>query len=183
VHFHGPPQPGIWWFDVADMVANLAGLRIGGPALVRSPLPPPPGASALFGCPIEPHTTFAVRLDRAVLDHPMPPVDPAVRALVERQIRQLAVTPTPPAAIVAHVWALGPTATLSRLAEAVGCSERTVHRRLAEAGTTFRAELDAVRAHVARNAGGRPADEVAELLGYSDARACRRAARRWVGRT
>src|SRR5262249_43033362 len=80
--------------------------------------------------------------------------------------------------IVATLWALGPTATAARLAEREGISERTLHRRLARAGTSFRAEIDAIRRRFAAGAGDRSAEELAILLGYSDARAYRRRAPR-----
>jgi AraC-like DNA-binding protein len=181
--WHGPPRPAVWWFDAADSAATLAilggGRRI---TAVTAPFPAPPGAADLFGCDIAPGPTFGLRFDASFLDHRGAPVDPAVRAFIERQIAQIQQDRPAPEGVVASLWSLGPTATLARLAASLGCSERTVHRRFTDAGTSFRTELDAVRAHFARSAGTRTADERAELLGYSDTRALRRAERRWAVR-
>ena len=59
-------------------------------------------------------------------------------------------------------------------------SPRTLQRRLEEEGTSWRGEADALRRKQARLAGERLSRaDVAAFLGYSDARALRRAARRW----
>lgn len=73
------------------------------------------------------------------------------------------------------------TLSLSGAARRLGMSPRTLQRRLAREGTTWRGELDAARrGHAARLAGGRmPGTAIAASLGYSDARALRRAVRRW----
>lgn len=178
----GPPRPALWWFDLADIIENLGNMLPGRPRpeAIRAPFPAPPGAKALFGVEPERHPTFAFRVPASLLGSALSPTDPALRAHIERQIDALKRAPRTEHSIVTALWALGPTATAPRLAALVGVSERTMHRRLALAGTSFRAELDAVRAQYARTTSGRSAEELAELLGYSDARALRRAARRWA---
>lgn len=71
-------------------------------------------------------------------------------------------------------------------ASRLGMSRRTLHRRLASIGTTFRELVDDVRREMAtaylRDAERSLAD-VAAKLGYSDARAFSRAFQRWTGET
>ncbi|MEV0685480.1 AraC family transcriptional regulator ligand-binding domain-containing protein [Nocardia sp. NPDC050378] len=75
------------------------------------------------------------------------------------------------------------TVSLDRVALMLCISPRTLQRRLAESGTTWRAELErARRARLSRATATGPvsATRQAELLGYSDAASLRRAARRWT---
>jgi AraC-like DNA-binding protein len=70
--------------------------------------------------------------------------------------------------------------SLAVLAQRMALSTRTLQRRLAEAGTTWRHELDQARqAHLLRHSAMR-ADHQAALLRYSDTRALRRAQQRWA---
>ena len=66
------------------------------------------------------------------------------------------------------------------------CSSRTLQRRLIQAGTSFRAELNLVRHELAvlylRDSRLHIAD-IALLLGYSEHSAFTRAYREWTGRT
>ncbi|MBB5911985.1 AraC-like DNA-binding protein [Nocardia transvalensis] len=69
--------------------------------------------------------------------------------------------------------------SLERVSRRLATSPRTLQRRLAEAGTTWRRELDRARLARAEAAGPVSRERQAELLGYSDAGSMRRAARRW----
>ncbi|MBZ4321892.1 AraC family transcriptional regulator ligand-binding domain-containing protein [Streptomyces huiliensis] len=71
---------------------------------------------------------------------------------------------------------------LDHVARQLAMSRRTLQRRLAESGTTWRAELDDARRRQAALARltGRPTNaSLAGRLGYSDPRSLRRAVRRW----
>ncbi|MGW4774444.1 hypothetical protein ACWEO2_41240 [Nocardia sp. NPDC004278] len=71
--------------------------------------------------------------------------------------------------------------SLDRVAHRLATSPRTLHRRLLEAGTTWRSELERARnARLAQANVDGPLSRTrqAELLGYSDAGSMRRAARR-----
>ena len=74
-------------------------------------------------------------------------------------------------------------ADLRRTAEILNLSRRTLQRRLFEQGTTFGAELDAMRRELAvrlirdRNLA---IHDVSSMLGYSDTSAFSRAFRRWT---
>jgi AraC-like DNA-binding protein len=175
-----PVLPALWWFDVADTVVSARGMVAGLPELtVVTSLAPPPGLAAL-GVRVEAGEGLTLLLPEGALSARLPATDPSVRALTERQIAALLATRPAGSSIRATIHRLGPTATLDAVADALGMSTRTLHRRLAEAGTSFRRELDAVRADRARDLVGTvPIDRAAEVLGYSDARALRRAVRRW----
>ena len=67
----------------------------------------------------------------------------------------------------------------------VALSERSLRRRLAAAGTSFRQRRDMALAERAQRllAEGVPVERVAGELGYADAAAFTRAFRRWTGET
>ena len=76
--------------------------------------------------------------------------------------------------------------TLERVARGVAMSERSLHRHLTAAGTSFREALDQTRrARAMELLAGSEADlgEVATALGFSEVRAFVRAFKRWTGRS
>ncbi|MCO6006146.1 AraC family transcriptional regulator ligand-binding domain-containing protein [Actinoallomurus purpureus] len=135
-----------------------------------------------FGLPA---TTFT--LSASDLDLPLRGADPALAAV----LRRYAATFSPAAPITTWQDRLrrligdhlaDGTATLEVIAGELAMSPRTLQRRLAESGTTWRQEIDAVREEHARtllreNNPGKY--RLAASLGYSDTRALRRAMRRW----
>lgn len=73
---------------------------------------------------------------------------------------------------------------LAAVAARFAASPRTFQRRLAEAGTTWRDEVDAARRERAEHllrASDLPVQAIAARLGYTDARTLRRSFRRWTG--
>lgn len=79
---------------------------------------------------------------------------------------------------------LGQSPRIEDAARALGCSERTLRRRLADAGMSYRAIHDALRAERARVLLRDPRLAITEIglqLGYSDDREFRRAYKRWTG--
>ncbi|MFI8967114.1 helix-turn-helix domain-containing protein, partial [Streptomyces sp. NPDC053493] len=77
-------------------------------------------------------------------------------------------------------------ATLPATAARMGVSPRTLQRRLDEHGTTWTAELEAVRReHIIQmlSTTDLPVETIADRNGYADARALRRAVLRWTGHT
>lgn len=73
---------------------------------------------------------------------------------------------------------------LTAHARASTMSERTLRRRLADAGTSYGALVDEQRRRVTERlltASAFSLDEVAAAAGFADARSLRRATRRWVG--
>jgi len=70
------------------------------------------------------------------------------------------------------------------IADAFGIQERTLHRRLKSAGTSFRHELDSVRESLSiqlLNVSDLPVYDIATSLGYADSSGFIRAFRRWTG--
>jgi AraC-like DNA-binding protein len=72
------------------------------------------------------------------------------------------------------------------VSERLGVSQRTLARRLADDGVTFKNLVDDVRKERAQEylKGGRHSlEEIAALLGFADASAFSRAYKRWEGST
>jgi len=72
--------------------------------------------------------------------------------------------------------------SIQRTASQLAVSTRTLQRRLAEHGTTWRAELDSARHRYAGQADAIKARRLADRLGYADPRSLRRARQRWKDR-
>ncbi|WP_067722035.1 AraC family transcriptional regulator [Nocardia yamanashiensis] len=75
---------------------------------------------------------------------------------------------------------------LESVARRLSISQRTLQRRLAEAGTTWSAEIEQVRHQQARELlrdTELPVQSIATRIGYTDARTLRRAFHRWSGQT
>jgi AraC-like DNA-binding protein len=134
-----------------------------------------------FGAPA---TTFTLR--NRDLDQPMLGADPALAAILASYAETL--PPPHPATwhdhfrqrLAQEVERGSPS--LDTLARRLVVSPRTLQRRLAEHGTTWRAELEFVRcqrARQARRAGAADMTQLASHLGYADPRSARRFLRRW----
>jgi AraC-like DNA-binding protein len=70
------------------------------------------------------------------------------------------------------------------IAGAFGVHERTLHRRLRSAGTSYRRELDRVRESLSTQlleSTSLPVCDIAASLGYADSSGFIRAFRRWTG--
>jgi len=123
----------------------------------------------------------------ADLDRAVPDADPEARRRLQRYLElEAGAAGGGPAAVARDlIVALLPTGggSVERVAALMGLSRRTLHRRLAEAGTTFERLLDEARAELsaAYAAAGRPWTEIAGLVGYSSLSALSRARRRWAG--
>lgn len=133
-----------------------------------------------FGTPV---TTFTFHARD--LDLPMPRADPILARILHRYA---ATMPPPPItwleqfrqALDEAIGQDGPS--LDDVAGKLAVSPRTLQRRLAEHGTTWRTEVDAARQDRARLAhkDGRPSmTGLARQLGYAGPRSARRALQRW----
>lgn len=132
----------------------------------------------------------AIVFDAKHLDSPILSADPtAARSAIEQCERELAARSGDDPLLGDVQRALKrdahATPALSRIARALGMAERTLKRRLAERGTSFSQLVGIQRRRRALELLQTPAsiDEIAELLGYSDAANFTRAFRRWTGQS
>ncbi|MFI9509777.1 AraC family transcriptional regulator ligand-binding domain-containing protein [Nocardia sp. NPDC052566] len=131
--------------------------------------------------------TDALTLSAADMELPLITADPVLAAV----LRPLAAALPPPpplatawpervAAALAEAFEQGEV-SLDRVARSLATSPRTLQRRLTEAGTTWRRELDRARsARLTQATATGPLSRArqAELLGYADVGSLRRASRR-----
>ncbi|MFI1098042.1 AraC family transcriptional regulator ligand-binding domain-containing protein [Streptomyces sp. NPDC020917] len=129
----------------------------------------------------------ALTLHRGDLERPLVTADPALAAIIRRTAAALSAphqagTPAVPGLreVIAGQLPDG-RPSLAEAARRLAVSPRTLQRRLGESGTTWRAELDAVRRDQA--AGLHPSETGpqarAARLGFAESRSLRRAMNRW----
>jgi AraC-like DNA-binding protein len=143
------------------------------------------GVEPVFGAP-----AASLVLSRASWEAPTRAADPGLFAALDAHARALvgrAGSAGDPAARVRAAIAEelpGREPTLGPVAQRLGTSARTLQRRLREEGTTFAAQLDAVRRERAEaflRAPDVSISEVSWLLGFAEQSAFTRAFRRWTG--
>lgn len=146
-----------------------------------------------FGCPVrfgEPETF--VRFSADLLALPLKSPDPALITLLEQHAdRLLAQLPQQEEIVeqvrkaIAHALREGEP-DIDLISAQLGCSTRTLQRRLHEAGTGFRVEVNLVRYELALSYLRDPrlqVMDVAMLLGYSEHSAFSRAFKEWSGKS
>jgi len=147
-----------------------------------------------FDCPVIFGASLdAIVFDRASMSLPMRRPQPELRRILEQHADAvLAAIPKTASdvrtqtkeAIVAGLEQ--GHSTLGEIAKRLGMSERTLQRRLGDAGTSHAELLDEARSQLAVRYLGEPAiaiQEVAFLLGFADPSTFHRAFRRWTGST
>ena len=190
-------DPRLAMFLVEELLASVLDLfrrELGGPlALHALELAYPAPAHArryreLFGC--EPRfgcarSRLEIAPDRLIPSMPRhaPAVAADIHAQLERHARQETLDTV---AAIERLLARpdGMALSIAQLARSLDLSPRTLRRRLDEAGTSFREISGRVRARAARvllEDGGLTVAEAGQQLGFSDARAFRRAFKRWQG--
>lgn len=161
-----------------------------------APAPPPEQVRAFeeyFACPVafgQPEQSICI--SPALLALPLKNPDPALIAVLEKHADELLARLPQDSGVVeqvrreiSHLLREGEP-DIARVSAVLGCSARTLQRRLTAANTSFRHELDLVRQELAR---GYLRDsrlqlvEIALLLGYSEHSAFTRAYGKWTGRT
>lgn len=133
-----------------------------------------------------------IRFPEAGLQLPLPMADPVLARVLERQASDMLEKQektddllSQVRSVLADQLAQGDV-QIERTAKVLGTSARTLRRRLSEQGATHRALLDEVRQARAEQylrEGKASVDEVAFLLGFSDAPSFHRAFKRWTGKT
>jgi len=132
-------------------------------------------------------------LDRSLLDLPLVAADPGLCAILERHADAL-LAELPKVEgfgvrfreLVAEELRRGGNPTVASVAKRLHMSERSLHRRLASEGTSFRDEVESLRRGLALRyleESRLQVGEIAFLLGYSEPRAFHRAFKSWTGET
>ena len=143
-----------------------------------------------FGCPIEfSAERNAIVMDAKVLDQKLPGHDARLHAVLDGYVRHLDSSRPVDVGSQIHLLLVQGmkqgACSLAHIASAMATTPRSLQRRLAESGTSFQAELDAVRNNVARRyltETQMPLTAISTLLGYSDLAAFSRAFKRINGR-
>jgi len=191
----GPARAFVIERDMAGCMTLLQDLTGNRLAVIgaRFPYPEPHWRDtygAVFGPRIEFGGTRAVLgFDPKWLEHPLPRANPMAARLAEEQCLQYGEKTARPAVTAERLRKTllavpGRLPDLASAAAACGLSPRTMRRRLASEGTSYRRELDRLRQELA---GRYLADtslsvtEIAARLGYRDIAAFGHAFRRWMG--
>ncbi|WP_280236019.1 AraC family transcriptional regulator [Nocardia cyriacigeorgica] len=140
------------------------------------------GAAIEFDAPMD-----SITFRAADAHHPLTTSDPALATVLRPLAESLPPPPQPATTWIDQVASALADAldtgelSLELVARRLMTSPRTLQRRLRDAGTTWRIELDRARAtRLAEHATHRlTRDRQAQLLGYADPTSIRRAARRW----
>ncbi len=137
---------------------------------------------------VENSTRNALILPVHLVTQPMPAADPQTAAICIRQCEELlnrrsarrGISESIRMRIIQDSTRIPSMATI---AHELCITERTLHRRLAAEGTSYRALLDEVRATLAAELlqAGLTVEETARRLGYSETAAFTRAHTRWNG--
>jgi len=131
----------------------------------------------------------ALGFDHDILDRPLPQANEHTAAIVQDQCRQLLATRDARSGLAGRVRDLlmarpSRPPSLEQVAVALNMSDRTLRRRLADEGTTFRCLLDEIREQLAEEllvTAGLTVGEVANRLGYLELSSFSQAFRRWKG--
>ncbi len=191
-----PDTPSSAEYCIALMVRSSP-IVMGGPPLLEAWFthPEPDHVSEyhrILGVPIRFDAPFnAIVGDEAHLDDPLPKADSTLCRLLERHAGELLAKISPHDGfasavrqrITRELGSGNPGA--DAVAESLGVSVRTLRRRLRDEGTSHQNLLDEVRSELATamlGERGLSVNEVAFLLGFSDASAFHKALRRWSGR-
>ncbi|PWR20574.1 AraC family transcriptional regulator [Zavarzinia compransoris] len=135
----------------------------------------------------------ALAWTHAQLATPARSADEALHALLLRHAEGVAAARLSASGAVAdlrlclqRLLAAGEAPTIERAAAVLNASSRSLQRALADQGTSFTAERDALRLALARRLladGGLGVEAVARRLGFAEAAVFVRAFRRWTGET
>ncbi len=163
-------------------------------AEIRLNYPPPPHAAAyhqVFKIPVlfdQPFSGLIVASEMA--RQPLSSADPAVAQLFVKRcetLQQLAENEDLPHRIKHILFMSCPDVpSLTELAERIHVSPSTLHRKLGENGCSYKDLVAEVKQQLARQhleADELTIDEIAHLLGFSDASNFRRAFISWTGKT
>lgn len=129
------------------------------------------------------------RFDAGVLEQPLVRADARTASLFERSCRSLLEELHGETSLASRIGRdllarPGDLPDAAGMAERLNMSARTLRRRLAEHGTSYQIVVDRVRRRIAEDylrSTSLPIQEIAELLGYTEATNFRRAFLKWTG--
>jgi AraC-like DNA-binding protein len=130
-------------------------------------------------------------LPRALLDEAVVTADAVTARRMERECQRELAALRKQASVLVEVrqhlsGAEGEYPTLEQVAERMGSSSRTLKRRLAQQGTSYRAIVDGLRrerASMLLKTSTLTLEQIASLTGYSDVASLHRSFRRWFKQT
>jgi AraC-like DNA-binding protein len=146
----------------------------------------------IFACPLQfAASDYGLILPKALAAAPLTQANPPLQTLLRQHAESL-LARLPSESIRARVVALlgeqlaRGEPDRSQLASTLNLTERTLQRRLAEEGSSYKQLLNDTRQQLAErhlSSGDLPAAEIALLLGYSEPSVFFRAFRQWTGLT
>lgn len=144
------------------------------------------GVEPAFGAPED-----VITFDAALLGRPLPQANELTVAMCEARCREIVERHRARTGVAAQVRdqlvkVAGTPAGIADVARALAMSERTLRRRLTDAGTSYRALLDEVHYSLAQEmlgSGALSVEDVAIRLGYAEASSFIVAFKRWHGTT
>ncbi|MEW1859659.1 AraC family transcriptional regulator ligand-binding domain-containing protein [Streptomyces sp. NPDC088194] len=152
----------------------------------RAPLRQAPHQEAFGNARLEfGATADAITLHRQDLERRLDTADPALAAIMLRAAAEMPAPRIPRSVavpglreVIAEQLPNG-RPSLADAARRLAISTRTLQRRLGDSGTTWRAELDAVRREQSLRHGSAGSAQRAVRLGFAESRSLRRAMNRW----
>jgi AraC-like DNA-binding protein len=146
-------------------------------------------AAKWLGCDVTYEQPWnALVFDQATLDVPFRHADATQFAAIVAAASRTLADVAPPGSFLDEARAAlraqrGERPSVARLARALGLSERTLQRRLGEAGATFRQLVDEVRVEALADEQLKPQKSraTADALGFADPSSVRRLRKRWRG--
>lgn len=194
-------DPDIYVFLVEEAFASFMKIGIGlvgddfRPLRVDLAFPPPRHADVygkVFGCEIRfGRLDNAFVYDPAWYERPLATADPFGHRQLLEFLAYNRARHREAAEVIESVERvlrpqLGGRQHISKVAQALGMSERTLRRRLAESGVSFQSVLDGLRKGRALELLANPdmpVERIAFAVGFTDPHNFRRAFRRWTGST
>ena len=178
---------------ILSLLRDLLGANFR-PGLIRIPAyaSSASGTLSFYGCPVEPNSARAeIVFDAGWLRRPLPQADSVTHASCVRACDHLLDEFRHPRNLLDEMKALllstdREIPSLPDVASVLCLSPRTLRRRLRDMNTSYLQVLNDVRRTLATqylSTTAKTTEEIAELLGYSDAANFRHAFKRWTGQS
>jgi AraC-like DNA-binding protein len=157
--------------------------------------PPPPHwrlYERMFNCPIEfGRDAMEWHFDAAVLDQPCPNANPITTQVCQQFCDRVLTEASGDTDLARQIRSACLNSSqqfpsAAQMAEKIGLSLRTLHRRLADSGLSYQGIIDDFRRSVATEFLENTQlqiDQVAERVGFADATSFRKAFKKWTGRS